>query len=1311
MGRNRKDIYIFISDDKGKYYRAKQDESGNYIISNMSQPYPISFNPPNINKSPVEFATNSKYFSLNRSISYPLDFIKDGAAVLRHLYFNGKGISQKAYVTIIEWNGLSNIYELSYRGRVAFKQKKETPKSGVFSVSMVDDSAWGILSSNDEVVYAIDCSYTNPKSVRVLVDSMTLRNNYTFQTVNAPITTYDGNGYHSIPFVLINQDGDSVGIVTKNQTTYNFNTIIPPDLVDFFSTAYPINNVNISGSFKFTWSINDAFESGGLVIYFYTKSGQKIDIFSMPGSTGHLIRDKIYNVDFNFDLNLDVSDTISFISLLSASGGRLFTITPIVTNIVISTLTVTEPAIVYGLRAIDLLKELVDKATNGRYTINSNYLTQNNKDICLSGDAIRGIPNAKIYSSFYEFFKTFDSLKFMALKSPNGSLSLELASQIYQSGDEIIDLGEVIDLEIEPASEYYCNEVEVGSPDVDYRRPSGRLEFNSTNTFSINIEGINKKLDIVTKYHTGCYEIIFLLLDYRGQSSQDNSGDKKTYLLDITDEKAMAVENIETFENVTFNSAPLQPIIKSPYDNDVITYDLPIIRGIAPVGNTVNIYVDSVLDGGTVADIDGNWSYQIVNPLSSFVESVSTGEHIVEATYTDDAAPKSTINLVINTSITTSVQIYYPQSGDSLYNNKPLIRGVGQQGTPVNLTLDGVLIATIVCDSSCKWEYKSGVILNGDHVLDANGDAASFNVDTNVDYPLITYVGSELDGFLVINNLPLIEGVALPGTIVSVWLNYISYVYLGQALADINGNWSLQVIPTSYKDPLSNIDIFIAPIMNGLVVISTSLTNHIVGINVSGYKLNRPNYTSITGVIDNTVFNTRYSPKEMLLNHSPLLSAILNQQRNEKIKFQKHSKNANLSRTIGGITITENTDVDFSSLGKPIALLEYALLKIKSLKTFNKVLYEFNQGGVIKATSRGTDLYMLPIGSMKMQSIVNDVKEWKLLFSPEMTYKSLLNLYKNGLTINIMKNSLYHSDYNTLHFVTYNFQDITKYNFKSIYDDWFENRNTAWLLNPEYIQKVQKSDPLVDQIIVNGLVGLSLNMYDCKTALLVDTIPYLPVVPAPISTPEVVLEAIIDLTLYDEGEYFFVQFLDEIPLSISERIYLKEKHEGTIFVNAYSSLNKTGCFFSTGFTSSMRIEGLMKKLQPFINTIKSSDDIGNTELLYGLSSRKQEVRFGTAYGLPDYLYLKIALFLCLDNVEIENNLYSLSEDEKIQAADDVEGHPLYYYNVLMDFKVNELGKTFMGVDGDVNGRFFLVADATAFGLPVGSLINIELENE
>jgi len=1322
MPTHKKNLYIFISDENKNFYRATQEKNGSYKITFNKSPYPISYSPSNLLNIAFEFGTNQTYFSLNRTISYPLNFIKDGAAILRHLYYNGRGPNQKAYIHIFQWNG--TIHELCYYGRIDFTQKKEDPKSGMFTASTIDDSAWGVLSQKDDIEYAIECNELNPKAIRVLLDNVNLFNKFVFQTVQAPIEQVAiGTTGFTMPFVLINQEGDSVGIITQDTELIN-NTVPAPIPPFFFKTIYDIYNTRISGSVQFHWESNGnvptriAFlirrQGGGLGPALYT-------LYSSFGTT--LIENKIYISNFDFVIpEMRAGSYLNLEMILEAYGPNLTN--PVVVNIVSTNISVTtktrpESRVVYALRPLDLMQQIVAKATGNRFTINSNFFEEHNKHVLTCGDAIRGVDNAKIYTSFKDFFKSFDCINFMALREINGALWMEKATEVYKNSGNFIDLGEVIDVKIEPAGEYFGNEISIGYPKVDLRHPSGRLEFNSTNTFSLDIEMYKKTIDVVSKYRAGCYDITFLLLDYQQESTTDNSGDKEVYLLDITDEHADGTDLVETFETVTIITEPLEPLINSPENNDLLPGTKPTLKGYATPSSTINVFADDILDGSTTADANGNWEYTLVTPLTPLDPlGPDDGVHTLKVSYTDLFAPFSTITVTIDTTNSPiSRQIIYPLDGESLYNNRPLLKGVANPGDIVPIVINGAFWDNVTADGSGKWEFKTEVLLNGSHVLDITGDTSTFSVNSFVEFPLITFIERELDGKPIVENLPLIHGVAMPGTVVKVWLNYISYAPLGTVTADANGYWELQTVLVDYPDPITGNPVALTPIPNGTHVISTLLSDETVPVNVSGFKLNRPTYSPLIGVNDNTVFNVELSPKRMLRNRNPLWASILEKLPQTEIEFQTADKNSALVTKLGDDIVAERTDVPASILGEPLLRLEWITVTTKTQYTFHKTLQNFNNGGVVRASFRGQQLYMIPIGDMKMETITSDVQNWKLLLSPATPFSVLLNLYNNGLNIQLMNKSLYHSDYNSLHFVTYNYQRPQKYNHIPIYDDWFENRNEAWSLNPQYIQKFQRGDIIRDQIITNGVSGLFLEMYRCFDGIKVDQFNYQPVTPAPIPSPDIVLEAVIDLSTHPEDQYFFVlgtmnTDLVNVSLAISERIWTKDKWERTVLIEASNSINKTGCFFSSGFKSIIRVEGIVKKSQPSLQSIVTKDDIGDSVLLHSVVSRKRQIRFGTAYGLPDYLYLKIANALALDLLLVEGVFYVLEESENIEPSEDVAGHPLYYYNVNLMVADNPGGKAFPGAEpGSQVEGVVVVLDATAFGLPVGSLININLQDE
>lgn len=1312
MNRNQKQVYCFIYDDNKHFYSANQFVDGNWVITSNSQMIPLKHNPKNLLDSPIEFATNKQYFSMNRTISYPLEFTFDGAAILNSKYLKGKGFNENLYFAIFEFDAADGIYKLSYNGKFDFQQKKRNEKISTFTISVIDDSAWGVLSQNDQVEYAFNCNASNPKAIKVLFDNFTLQNRYTYQPVASDFYNDTGR-WIAFPFVLVNQEGDSAGIIAKSQTSFSF-TDTPSILssnAHFFETFYDINGVNIQGTFDFLFTLQSG-NTPAFELYFISSLGTVPTTWIyqnlVTDSTNKLVNGTTYSIPFDFNFNLLAGEKL-FLVFRQYNFSTRFTITPIVTNIFVSTSTKAQPQVAFALRPLDLLQEIVNKGTLERYTIDSEFFKTENKAVITCGDALRGIKDAKIYTSFRDFFDTYSALFFMALRVVNGSLFMELADEVYKQGQNIIDLGEIMECETSPAMDYVPNQIDVGSPDQDYRHQNGRLEFNSTNSFALPFMNVKSKVQWITKYRTDGFGMIFLMLDYNSQSTQDNSGDKTNFVVDITDDQESAQQDVETFENINVNNAPLSPIIKFPLTGAIINNDKPVLRGVGIPGSNVNIYIEDVLDGGTTVDANGNWEYQIVSSLPSYNPGVFDGISNINATNTDMLGVLDTIQLIIDTTVATGEVIIYPKPNDGLYNNLPLIEGAAPAGTNVTLNLDGAFLATVVTDNSCRWRYKfTTPISNGTHLLETGTLSVSFEVNAFTSFPLITYIGSELDGFPIVNNLPIIRGVGIPGTQVNLYLNYIPYNKLGSTVVDANGDWSFQVVPQVYIDPITSLPVVLAPIRNGLNIISTSLINNTVKVTVTGYKLNRPAYDSITGVPDNTVFNTRLSPKRMLINHKSMLSAIMDKQRNDYITFQKALKNGELRTVIGTEVVYERDDVQGASLGDPLCRLEYANIKVVAKKNFAQTLYDFNEGGTIIGTFKGTQLYFLPIGSMKLKNIMDDVQSWQLLISPQTSYTDLLNLYKHGLTINLMQNSFFHSDYNSLHFVAYDFQKLDKYNFKELYDDWFTQRSDAWTNTPQYIQKFQRSEPFRDQIITRGLNSLTLRMYRCRDARLIHTYNYDPVNPAPIPGPEIVMETPdIDLSDYPADQYFFVPCVDGVPIAISERIDSRDSWPRTILVESRNSINMPGVFYSTGFTTIIRIEGLVKKFQPTIDSVIATEESGDTRTVWTNVSRRRVIRFGNAQGIPDYMSMKMANAIANDTCRIEGQLYSIEDGEKITPSDDTDGVPTYYYNVNMRLQENNRGVVFAGQPGADTTGVVLVVDASAIGLPPDVLINID----
>jgi hypothetical protein len=1328
-----RDFYCFLHNGANEYYSASYDAVGLPIISKDFYPNqkPLDFNPSNLKDVQITFGTNKNYFAGTRSVLISWNFIGDGAEIVRYIKYTGTGYAAELYILLIRYDPSVGIYKKYYEGRLDLAKAKDIPLIG-YSVPCIDLSCWGILAQNEGVRYQIDCTPQNPKAIPILFDGITLQSRYTWQPV--PGDNKVGFAVYNmvdiflvIPIVLANTDGDSFGLITQDQQIAtnqggNITNIFSfVELGNFFfvKATRPIQ-INVVGSITFDLRLENQWPvtNGTFIVQFIDQNGNSIPIVSIPLSN-QLNVHKTYS--FTISNIIDIDEGQSWALMGTITGFRQYTnqgediihINFSITNIIMSVKSVADASIVYGLRPLDVLQEIVSRATNNKYTANSNYFALNNKLVLTCGNALRNAPNAYIVSSFQDFFKSYNTERWLAFRIIQNQIWIEPAEIVYDDTPNLFELNEVKNIEIEDALDYLINEVQVGTPNQDYRHTSGRLEFNTTNTFSIYQFNIRNTLSLVTVFRKDCYGMEFIRLDYQQQSTKDNSGDDSVFMVDITDTVGSAGSEAENFVSFDVDATPLAPLIYYPFNNDSITNDKPVIRGACQPNAAFNIYVDGSLDGSTSSDDNGYYTYNIQTSLTPYIQDVQIGVHTIDVTFTDETGTLNSVTVNILTG-TTAPNIEYPKNKDSLYNNKPIIKGFLQAGQTLPLILDGQQIANVTGDGNCRWTYTFGLfspMSNGQHLLTIGSAFSTFNVNSFTDIPLITKYQipyDAIDGFTSVEQLPLIEGVAAPNTKVDLYLDYYPDVSLGTTFSNETGNWRIQILEMFQSDNITPL----TPIPNGNHILSTSLDILSTKISVNGFTLNRPAYDNISGVIDNTVFNAELTPMHNMINRMNYWKSIFYQQPDTVIKFETGTKNQSFSTTINGITTKENNNITISQFqGTPLFLPYIVNFTTETPFSFVDTIDNFNKGGLVKFSYQGNILYGLPIGKMVVEDVTRDVQKWSLLVSAKTSLQTLLNLSNQGQTFNLMSNSIYHSDYNTLHFVMYNFQAPDMFDQQpELYEDWFMNRNNRWVNNPEYIQKVQRTDTLIDQIIVNSVTGsIFLNMHRCKDGTFVQTFTYTPVTPAPIPAPDIVLQCNINLTNTPDGEYFFTLLVGGVPCAISERITVADRWYGTIYIDSGNSVNKTGAIFSNGWRSQFRVEGLVEKYVGGIESIINEDEEGNFDVLHAISTKRKTVLFGSGTGIPDYLYLKIVSAIILDDLKIQGVYYVISKNSRVEPVDKIPGYPMYYYSVDFDVKQDQNGHAFDAGEGTFRNNVILVVDAGAFGLGGGQLSEIELD--
>ena len=159
---------------------------------------------------------------------------------------------------------------------------------------------------------------------------------------------------------------------------------------------------------------------------------------------------------------------------------------------------------------------------------------------------------------------------------------------------------------------------------------------------------------------------------------------------------------------------------------------------------------------------------------------------------------------------------------------------------------------------------------------------------------------------------------------------------------------------------------------------------------IENYKLRRPAFTSITGLIDpQSAFNIDLSPKRIFNKHGAWIRGMMWPLTTEKITFQTTDKNPLLKTVQGGVTIQENADVVISDL-EPNYFIPITA-KFETIVPENLVdIMQSNSTGLFQFTYNG-DTYKGWVIACSQKPSTDVEQQWTLLLSADNNINKLIH--------------------------------------------------------------------------------------------------------------------------------------------------------------------------------------------------------------------------------------------------------------------------------------------------------------------------------
>lgn len=211
---------------------------------------------------------------------------------------------------------------------------------------------------------------------------------------------------------------------------------------------------------------------------------------------------------------------------------------PIRCKIVSSWTSRAEMVVIDTLSPLDVAKALVDKVADGKVDASvqiSDYDARIARTRLMAAESIRGISNAKFYSSFNDYCNWMETV-FGYTYRIDGSddapvLTFAHRSELFAAEADVVPYDdEAVDVEYSVDSSILYSSIEIGYSKVDYGKVCGRDEWNFLSEYTTGTEVGEKKLSLKSPYRADCYGIEFLAQE-RSSDTKDDESDSDTFFV------------------------------------------------------------------------------------------------------------------------------------------------------------------------------------------------------------------------------------------------------------------------------------------------------------------------------------------------------------------------------------------------------------------------------------------------------------------------------------------------------------------------------------------------------------------------------------------------------------------------------------------------------------------------------------------------------------------------------------------------------------------------------------------------------------
>lgn len=534
--------YYLRFDDSGtwKYYYI--DTAG--ALQNTATKTPLVFTPSGWREKTLKLDRGFEYWGVIRSFSLPLRYVKDGAKILRNLYYT-YGVEAKCQLYIEQHNDTIAVwdYQPYYAGDIDFSRSNDM--KNYFTIEITESGFLSKFKAKENTTKEIEVT-NNTNVIWVKMDGLDLQAKATW--VSTPNEELGSSAIPKIPsfaYVAGLNNGinlnlnyyDQILLVSDYFRIISNHSDGSQDLdLTYQYYYYAFIPMSTSSSAYFTIQYDIVRDYDQTVV-------SEIIVFQNPTALA-IGSSATYMGTASNSITLPAKHSIiATIRMYTTSGSTTapelnpsaYDARQLGSQIDMVLFNKVPPTYIPALRTFDIATELVENV-DSTAVFDSTLLTDNEVEVLTSGDALRNLDNAVLKTSIGEFYTAMNCEYRTAMKylQPTNEIQIEQFADIFVTGTPI-DIDEVAELEIQPFTSEMFAKLKIGYPLVNTAEINGKDDPNTEMQFQSPLTRVTKELNLVSPYHSSATEIEIIRANLDGKKDADASSDNDVFWLKIED--------------------------------------------------------------------------------------------------------------------------------------------------------------------------------------------------------------------------------------------------------------------------------------------------------------------------------------------------------------------------------------------------------------------------------------------------------------------------------------------------------------------------------------------------------------------------------------------------------------------------------------------------------------------------------------------------------------------------------------------------------------------------------------------------------